>query len=113
MKIIRTKTIILHSSSSEKMVSREESRFNQGFNGSSHHTMEAEDDDTEVVKNEMPAFHWEDKNFMKQTLKALNKMRKNKQFCDVILRVSFRLYRQTPSRGLAFEKYIRRILDGT
>ena len=95
------------------MVSREESRFNQGFNGSSHHTMEAEDDDTEVVKNEMPPFHWEDKNFMKQTLKALNKMRKNKQFCDVILRVSFRLYRQTPSRGLAFEKYIRRILDGT
>ena len=73
------------------MVSREESRFDQGFNGS-HQTMEAEDDDTEVVKNEMPPFHWEDKNFMKQTLKALNKMRKNKQFCDVILRVSFRLY---------------------
>jgi len=70
----------------EKMVSREESRFDQGFNGS-HQTMEAEDDDTEVVKNEMPPFHWEDKNFMKQTLKALNKMRKNKQFCDVILRI--------------------------
>ena len=65
------------------MVSREERRFN----GGKSYKMEDEDDDTEVVKNEMPEFNWEDKNFSKQTLIALNKMRKNKQFCDVILRV--------------------------
>ena len=65
------------------MVSREERRFN----GGKSYKMEDEDDDTEVVKNEMPEFNWEDKSFSKQTLIALNKMRKNKQFCDVILRV--------------------------
>jgi len=65
------------------MVSREERRFN----GGKSYNMEDEDDDTEVVKNEMPEFNWEDKNFSKQTLIALNKMRKNKQFCDVILRI--------------------------
>ena len=65
------------------MVSREERRFN----GGKSYNMEDEDDDTEVIKNEMPEFNWEDKSFSKQTLIALNKMRKNKQFCDVILRV--------------------------
>ena len=69
------------------MVSREERRFN-----GNPHKMEAEDDDTEVVKNEMPGFYWEDKNFLRQTLQALNKMRKNKQFCDVILRVRNQVY---------------------
>ena len=48
------------------------------------------DDDTEVVKKAtMPAMRWEDVNYQRQTLKALNKMRKSKQFCDVTLRVSF------------------------
>ena len=48
-----------------------------------------EDDDTEVVKKAtMPAMRWEDVNYQRQTLKALNKMRKSKQFCDVTLRVS-------------------------
>lgn len=68
------------------MVSREERRFN----GGKSYKMEDEDD-TEVIKNEMPEFNWEDKMFSKQTLIALNKMRKNKQFCDVILRVSSKL----------------------
>lgn len=50
--------------------------------------MDAEDDDTEVVKDvAMPALQWEDAKFQRQTMKALNKMRKNKQFCDVTLRV--------------------------
>ena len=52
---------------------------------------EMEDDDTEVVKKAvMPALRWEDVNYQRQTLKALNKMRKSKQFCDVTLRVSRR-----------------------
>ena len=57
------------------------------YNASS--AMEAEDDDTELVKNEaaMPSFQWEDNGFQKQTMNALNTMRQNKQFCDVILRV--------------------------
>ena len=51
--------------------------------------MDAEDDDTELVKNEaaMPSFMWEDHGFQRQTMNALNMMRQNKQFCDVILRV--------------------------
>lgn len=53
--------------------------------------MDAEDDDTELVKNEaaMPSFLWEDNGFQRQTLNALNMMRQNKQFCDVILRVKY------------------------
>lgn len=50
--------------------------------------MALEDDDTEVVKKAtMPAMTWEDVNYQIKALKALNKMRKNKQFCDVTLRV--------------------------
>ena len=52
--------------------------------------MEAEDDDTELVKNEaaMAALQWEDRGFQNQTMNALNMMRQNKQFCDVTLRVT-------------------------
>ncbi len=51
--------------------------------------MEADDDDTEVVKQveEMPDLRWEDKKFRNHTLNSLNKMRKERQFCDVFLRV--------------------------
>ena len=48
-----------------------------------------EDDDSEVVKAAlMPHLKWEDAKHQRQCLKALNRMRKNKQFCDVTLRVS-------------------------
>lgn len=62
----------------------EERQFNNGGM-----MMALEDDDTEVVKKAtMPAMSWEDVNYQIKALKALNKMRKNKQFCDVTLRVN-------------------------
>ena len=48
--------------------------------------MDAEDDDTELVKNEaaMPSFMWEDHGFQRQTMNALNMMRQNKQLVFII-----------------------------
>ena len=63
--------------------------------GGRHHFNGMEDDDTEVVKAAlMPCLKWEDVKHQKQALKALNRMRKNKQFCDVTLRVSRKYFRQ-------------------
>ena len=55
------------------MMSLLEERCHQ-YNG-----MEAEDDDTELVKNGalMPALHWEDNNFQRQTMKSLNKSKQD------------------------------------
>jgi hypothetical protein len=51
-------------------------------------TAEDNDDDTEKEGvTPQPDFHWEDSELHQQTLLTLNKMRKNKHFCDVILQV--------------------------
>lgn len=63
-----------------------------GQNGesNSHHHANNEDHDDDTEKEGVPPkpdFHWEDNGLHHQTLLTLNKMRKNKHFCDVILQV--------------------------
>lgn len=46
-----------------------------------------DDDDTEKAVKERADFRWRDDNHHGLILEALNKMRKNRHFCDVVLQI--------------------------
>lgn len=55
-----------------------------------HSSIPSEDDDSPQDANKMPSMFINDHEFSQSTLKGLSKLRKNRQFCDVILQVERR-----------------------